>query len=426
MSKTSVNNNTSGLVPQRKNASDYDNSSRAPKLQNVSPSADTIAPSRQELNLLFRPLYDEFFIAEPTIPTITVLAEENNDNQATYTQFQQDEFINPFCTQEELHQFDRLHVKELVDKPFSKTIIKLKWLWKNKKDDDQTVIRNKARLVAKGYAQEEGIDFKESFASVAHLEAIRIFIAYEVCVTQPDGFVDPDYPEKVYRLRKALYGLKQAPRACRFEMSLMGEVKFFLGLQIHKSPRGIFINQAKYALEILKKHGMEMDCTAMSSAKAEYVALSASCAQVMWMRTQLKDYGFNYKKIPLYCDSQRSYVLSWKPCQGGSSKLNLPDHRSQNQRRSRKTMTKAQDQRSHRMKGQAYNIIKTKDSRTHRQSNLNKSKEARFKISPQEFEDHALGKIVSLKYVYEHGSSKSSGYLLKETSLWGRLLALKY
>nr|GEZ55897.1 retrovirus-related Pol polyprotein from transposon TNT 1-94 [Tanacetum cinerariifolium] len=212
--------------------------------------SDTIAPSRQELNLLFRPLYDEFFNAEPTIPTITVLAEENNDNQATYTQFQQDEFINPLCTpeamanfawieamQEELHQFDRLHVQELVDKPFGKTIIKLKWLWKNKKDDDQTVIRNKARLVAKGYAQEEGIDFKESFASVAHLEAIRIFIAYvahksfliyqmdvkmtflngplkeEVCVTQPDGFVDPDYPKKVYRLRKALYGLKQAPRA---------------------------------------------------------------------------------------------------------------------------------------------------------------------------------------------------------------------
>ncbi|GJW41322.1 retrovirus-related pol polyprotein from transposon TNT 1-94 [Tanacetum coccineum] len=139
----------------------------------------------------------------------------------------------------------------------------------------------------------------------------------KVYVTQPDAFVDPDHPEKVYRLRKALYGLKQAPRAwydellnflmskgftkgtidptlfmiryeedillvkiyvgdiifgstntkfskrfeklmhSRFEMSLMGEMKFFLGLQIHQSPRGIFINQAKYALEILKKHGME-------------------------------------------------------------------------------------------------------------------------------------------------------------------------
>ncbi|GJR81452.1 retrovirus-related pol polyprotein from transposon TNT 1-94 [Tanacetum coccineum] len=79
----------------------------------------------------------------------------------------------------------------------------------------------------------------------------------EVYVAQPDGFVDPDHPEKVYLLRKALYGLKQALRVCRFEMSLMGEIKFFLGLQIHQSPRGIFINQAKYALDILKKHGME-------------------------------------------------------------------------------------------------------------------------------------------------------------------------
>nr|GFA23341.1 Gag-Pol polyprotein [Tanacetum cinerariifolium] len=140
--------------------------------------------------------------------------------------------------QEELHQFDRLQVCELVDKPFGKTVIKLKWLWKNKKDEDQTVIRNKARLVAKGYAQEEGIDFEESFAPVACLEAVWIFITYaahksfliyqmdvktaflnsplkeEVYVAQPDGFVDPDHPEKVYRLTKALYGLKQAPRAC--------------------------------------------------------------------------------------------------------------------------------------------------------------------------------------------------------------------
>ncbi|GKF90062.1 uncharacterized mitochondrial protein-like protein [Tanacetum coccineum] len=71
---------------------------------------------------------------------------------------------------DELHQFDRLKVWELVNKPFGKMIINLKWLWKNKKDEDQTVIR----LVAKGYAQEEGVDFEESFAPVARLEAVRI------------------------------------------------------------------------------------------------------------------------------------------------------------------------------------------------------------------------------------------------------------
>nr|GFB42656.1 retrovirus-related Pol polyprotein from transposon TNT 1-94 [Tanacetum cinerariifolium] len=146
-------------------------------------------------------------------------------------------------------------VWELVDKPFGKTVIRLKWLWKNKKDEDQTVIRNKARLVAKGYAQEEGIDFEESFAPVLRLEAIRIFVAYaahksfpiyqmdvktaflngplkeEVYVAQHDGFVDP-HPEKVYRLRKALYGLKQAPRAWYDELS-----KFLTSKGFTKDPK---------------------------------------------------------------------------------------------------------------------------------------------------------------------------------------------
>ncbi|GKC86312.1 gag-pol polyprotein, partial [Tanacetum coccineum] len=171
---------------------------------------------------------------------------------------------------------------ELVDKPFGKNVIKLKWLWKNKKDEDQNVICNKARLVAKGYAQEEGIDFEESFAPVARFKVVRIFIAYatyksfpiyqmdvktaflngplkeEVYVAQPDEFVDPDHPEKVYLLRKAIYGLKQALKAWYDELSnFLISKGFTKGLQIHQSPYSIFINQAKYALEILKKHGME-------------------------------------------------------------------------------------------------------------------------------------------------------------------------
>ncbi|GJX37579.1 retrovirus-related pol polyprotein from transposon TNT 1-94 [Tanacetum coccineum] len=389
-----------------------------------------------------------------------------------------------------------LTVWELVNKPFGKNVIKLKWLWKNKKDEDQTVIRNKVRLVAKGYAQEEGIDFEESFAPVARLEAVRIFVAYaahksfpiyqmdvktaffngplmeEVYVAQPDGFIDPDHPDKVYGLRKALYGLKQALRAWydelskfliskgftkgiidptlftikygedillvqiyvddiilgstnlkfskrfeklmhgRFEMSLMGEMKFFLGLQIHQSPRymsGELVDQtdyhskigsrmyltssrpnivqavcycARYQARPTEKHlkevkrifqylrgtihigfwypkgsGFELtafsdadhvscldtrkstsvgiqflgdklvswmskkqDCTAMSSAEAEYVVLSASCDQVKWMRTHLKDYVFNYNKIPLYCDSQSAIAISCNPVQHSRTK----------------------------------------------------------------------------------------------------------
>ncbi|GJV77409.1 retrovirus-related pol polyprotein from transposon TNT 1-94 [Tanacetum coccineum] len=102
--------------------------------------------------------------------------------------------------QEELHQFKRLGVWELVDKQFRKNVIDFKWLWKDKKDEDNTVIHNKAHLVAKGYRQEEGIDFEESFALVARLEVL-------------DGFVDADHSERVYHLKKALYGLKQAPSA---------------------------------------------------------------------------------------------------------------------------------------------------------------------------------------------------------------------
>ncbi|GJZ41429.1 retrovirus-related pol polyprotein from transposon TNT 1-94 [Tanacetum coccineum] len=139
--------------------------------------------------------------------------------------------------QDKIHEFDRLQVWELVPKPDCVMIVALKWIYKVKLDEYGDVLKNKARLVAKGYRQEEGIDFEESFAPVARIEAIRIFIANaasknmtiyqmdvktaflngelkeEVYVSQPEGFVDPDHPTHVYRLKKALYGLKQAPRA---------------------------------------------------------------------------------------------------------------------------------------------------------------------------------------------------------------------
>nr|GFA51971.1 retrovirus-related Pol polyprotein from transposon TNT 1-94 [Tanacetum cinerariifolium] len=196
------------------------------------------------------------------------------------------------------------------------TPLTLKWLFKNKHDEENMIIRNKSRLVVRGYRQEEGIDFKESFALVARMEATRIFLAYaahksfivfqmdvktaflhdtlkeDVYVCQPEGFIDADHPSHVYKLKKALYRLKQAPRAWRFdndilmvqvyvddiifgsthprytqlffdimkscfEMSMIEEMTFFLSLQVNQSPRGIFINQSIYVLEILKKYGME-------------------------------------------------------------------------------------------------------------------------------------------------------------------------
>nr|GEU93312.1 hypothetical protein [Tanacetum cinerariifolium] len=258
----------------------------------------------------------------------------------TRRQLESDGEMCMFALTEELHQFDRLDVWELVDRPLCKNVINMKWLCKNKHDEENTVIRNKSRLVAKGYAQKEGIDFEESFAPVARLEAVRLFIAYaahksftvyqmdiktaflygplkeEVYVNQPDGFVDLYHPNKVYRLKKALYGLKQAPRACKFEMFMMGELKFFLGIQIHQSPRGIFINQAKYAQVILIKHGITLG----DSVEAEYVSLSACCAQVLWMRTQLTYYGFYFDKIAMYCDSKAAIAISCNPVQHSRTK----------------------------------------------------------------------------------------------------------
>ncbi|GJU54792.1 retrovirus-related pol polyprotein from transposon TNT 1-94 [Tanacetum coccineum] len=309
-----------------------------------------------------------------------------------------------------------------------------------------------SRLVAKGYGQEEEIDFEESFAPVGRLEAVRIFVAYaahknfpiyqidvkmvflngplkeEVFVCQFDGFVDPDFPNHVYRLKKALYGLKQAPRAWYEKLSSF--LIKTIPQKVHQSPRGIFICQSQYTMDLLNKHWMEKcdsistpmatvkldadlqgtqvdqtkyhsmirglmyltasrpdiafatfvcaryparpiekhlkevkrifcylrqtinmglwyskdyefkliaysdanhagcndDCKS-TSREAEYVSLSACCAQVIWMRTQLLDYGFRYNKIPMYCDSKSAIAIYFNPVQHSRTKhINIRYH----------------------------------------------------------------------------------------------------
>ncbi|GKF03184.1 retrovirus-related pol polyprotein from transposon TNT 1-94 [Tanacetum coccineum] len=142
-----------------------------------------------------------------------------------------------FSMQEDINEFEHLEVWELVPRPDKVMVITLKWIYKVKLDELGGILKNKARLVARGYHQEEGIDFEESFAPMARLDAIRIFLAYaahinmvvyqmdvktaflngilreEVYVSQPDGFVDQDNLNHVYELKKALYVLKQAPCA---------------------------------------------------------------------------------------------------------------------------------------------------------------------------------------------------------------------
>ncbi|KAK2444335.1 putative mitochondrial protein [Trifolium repens] len=243
--------------------------------------------------------------------------------------------------QEELNQFERSEVWDLVPRPEDVNVIGTKWVYKNKSDDNGTVTRNKARLVAQRYTQIEGLDFDETFAPVARLESIRLllgvacilkfklyqmdvksaflngYLQEEVYVEQPKGFVNPEHPNYVYKLKKALYGLKQAPRAwyerltqfleeqgyrkggsdktlfvkeergkfiiaqiyvddivfggmsdtmvqhfvkqmqSEFEMSLVGELTYFLGLQIKQMEDTMFISQSKYAKNIVKKFGMD-------------------------------------------------------------------------------------------------------------------------------------------------------------------------
>nr|GEY17697.1 retrotransposon-related protein [Tanacetum cinerariifolium] len=207
--------------------------------------------------------------------------------------------------------FDRLDVWELVDRPLCKNVINMKWLWKNKRDEENIVIRNKSRLVAKGYAQKEGVNFEESFVLMdVKTSFLYVPMKEEVYVNQPDGFVDPYHPDKVYRLKKALYGLKQAPRVWYDELSNFLVSKRF----------------SKGSDKLVSWTSKKQDCTSMSSAKAEYVSLSMCCAQVLWMRTQLTDYGFHFDKIPMYCDSKAAIAISCNPAQHSHTKhIDLAD-----------------------------------------------------------------------------------------------------
>ena len=142
--------------------------------------------------------------------------------------------------QEELNQFEGGDVWELVPPPPSAKIIGTRWVFKNKKDEDGNIVRNKARLVAQGYNQQEGIDYDETYAPIARLEAIRILMVFaahknfklyqmdvksaflngylheEVYLKQPPSFVHEKHPDYVYRLKKSVYGLRQSPR-CWYE-----------------------------------------------------------------------------------------------------------------------------------------------------------------------------------------------------------------
>ncbi|GKB97950.1 retrovirus-related pol polyprotein from transposon TNT 1-94, partial [Tanacetum coccineum] len=271
--------------------------------------------------------------------------------------------------QEELHEFERLEVWELIPRPDKVMVITLKWIYKVKLDELGGILKNKARLVARRYRQEEGIDFEESFAPVARLEAVRIFLMF---ATHMNMIV--------------------------YQMDV--KTAFLNGLQILQSPKGIFLNQSKYALESLKKYGMEscdpVDTLMVEKSKMDediqgkavdpkhyrgmvdtlmYLTLSrpdlvyavCMCARyearptkkhlhlverifrylrgtinkglwyskdssialtdfvdldhaVLWMRSQLTDYGLGFNKIPMYYDNKSAIALCCNNVQHSRSK----------------------------------------------------------------------------------------------------------
>nr|GFA23384.1 retrovirus-related Pol polyprotein from transposon TNT 1-94 [Tanacetum cinerariifolium] len=252
-----------------------------------------------------------------------------------------------------------LHIFHRHLRPYNLTIYKVKL------DEYGDVLKNKARLVAKGYRQGEGIDFEESFAPVARIEAIRIFIANvtsrnmnvyqmdiktaflngdlkkEVYVSQPKGFVDPDHPTHVYRLKKALYGLKRAPRAWMDSCDSV-DTPMVDRLKLDEDLSGILVDQTHFRNadhagcqdtrrstsgsaqflgdKLVSWSSKKQQSTAISTTEAEYIAMSGCCAQILWMRSQLTDYGFDFYKIPLYCDNRSAIALCCNNVQHSRSK----------------------------------------------------------------------------------------------------------
>nr|GEW69186.1 hypothetical protein [Tanacetum cinerariifolium] len=211
--------------------------------------------------------------------------------------------------------FKLLNVWTRVYLPLGKRDIGTKWVYRNKRDQRGIVVKNKARLVAQGHRQEEGIDYDEVFAHVARIKAI----------SQPSGFVDLEFPDRVYKVEKALYSLHQALKP---------------GLQVEQRKDGTFLSQDKYVSEILKKFGFSsvkpastpmethkplskdaagtdtnlLQCKkqtimADSTTEAEYIATSNYCGQVFWLQNQLLDYDYNFMQTKIYVDNESAICV---------------------------------------------------------------------------------------------------------------------
>nr|GEV89566.1 hypothetical protein [Tanacetum cinerariifolium] len=213
--------------------------------------------------------------------------------------------------QDEIYEFDRLQVWELVPQPDCVMIIVLKWIYKVKLDEYGDVLKKRLGLWPRD------IDKRRELISRNHLHQLH----EEVYVCQPEGFVDPDHPTHVYRLKKALYGLKQAPRAyqaspTKKHLEALKRVFRYLKGTINWGlwyPKDTAMALTAYADAA---HARCQD----TRKKAEYIAMSGCCAQILWMRSQMTDYGFVFNKIPLYYDNRSAIALCCNNVQHSRSK----------------------------------------------------------------------------------------------------------
>nr|GEZ77387.1 retrovirus-related Pol polyprotein from transposon TNT 1-94 [Tanacetum cinerariifolium] len=334
-----------------------------------------VPPSINDWDLLFQPMFDELLTPPPSVdppapeviaPIAKVIAPgpvESIDSPSSTTvnqdapspsksqttpetqppvipnNVEEDNHDIEVTHIEELNEFERLDVWELVPRPDKVMVITLKWIYKVKLDELGSILKNKACLVARGYHQEERIDFEESFDPVARLEAIRIFLAYaahknmvvyqmdvktaflngnlreEVYVSQSDRFVDPDNPNHVYKLKKALYGLKQAPRAWYDMLS-----SFLISQDFSKGSVDLTLSIRRNGNYLLLVQIYVNDTRRSTSG-------SLCCAQILWMRPQLTDYGLGFNKIPVHCDNKSTIALCCNNVQHFRSKyINIIYH----------------------------------------------------------------------------------------------------
>ncbi|GJT28349.1 retrovirus-related pol polyprotein from transposon TNT 1-94 [Tanacetum coccineum] len=300
------------------------------------PSSPTpyVPPTKKDCDILFQPMFDEYFSPPPSVasPVPTVIAPVPADSTCSPSSTLVDQDAPSLSTSQTTQESQSPVASPDVVEDCPD--MKLTGRCFEKQDS----------VGARGYLQEEGINFEESFALVARLEAIRIFIVYaayknmtayqmdvktaflngilreEVYVSQLNRFVDQDNLNHVYKMKKALYGLKHAPRACdpvdtpmveksKLDADPQGKkvdltrYRGMIGSLMYKTasrPDFVFTDSC-IALTAFANadHAGCQDTKRSTSGKAEYIALSGCCAQILLMRSQLTDYGLGFNKIPL-------------------------------------------------------------------------------------------------------------------------------